>query len=106
MRHPSRTALIAFTVVVLLTGCSWSQVFRLSLTVVDKDTGKPIPGAKVDVDASSLNEERKNEQVDTGRQTDEAGRLDYDFSISGYPPTASGETSGTSRYERRVTSRW
>lgn len=90
MRHPIQTTLLVTAIAVLLTGCSWSQVFRLSVSVVDKADGKPISGVKVDVDESSNNEDRKNEQVETGRQTDENGRLDYDFSISGYTPTASG----------------
>jgi len=79
--------------VVLLTGCSWSQVFRLSVTVVDKADGKPIPGAEVLVDAFVTNEERKDEPIPEGWggvRTDEAGRLDTDFSISGYTPTSSG----------------
>jgi hypothetical protein len=77
--------------VVLLTGCSWSQVFRLSLTVVNRTNGTPIAGAVVDVDTFATNEEGKNDPVpETGYQTNEAGRLDYDFSISGYTPTSSG----------------
>ncbi len=65
-------------------------MFRLSLTVVDKTDGKPIPGAEVDVDASLTNEEQKHNPVETGLLTDEAGRLEYDLSIPGYTPTASG----------------
>jgi hypothetical protein len=91
MRHPFRTTIVVIAAVVPLTGCSWSQVFQLSLTVVDKTDGTPIPGATVLVDTSLANEERKNDPVhETGFQTDQAGRLEYDFSIPGYTPTASG----------------
>lgn len=92
VERPYRLSVLAFTAVILLTGCSWSQVFRLSLTVVDKTDGKSIPGAKVVVDASEINEERKNDPVpqDTENQTNEMGRLGYEFSISGYTPTNSG----------------
>lgn len=92
MGRPFRTTALAVAAVVLLTGCSWVQVFRLSLTVVDKTDGAPVPGATVVVDTSATNEERKNDSVppEAGLQTDEAGHLEYDFSISGYTPTASG----------------
>jgi hypothetical protein len=92
MGYPFRTTALVIAAVVLLTGCSWSQVFRLSLTVVDKTDGAPVPGAKVVVDTFLTNEERKTDPVppETELQTDAAGRLEYDFSISGYTPTASG----------------
>jgi hypothetical protein len=91
MTHPLRTTLLVITAVVFLTGCSWTQVFRLTLTVLDKRDGTPISGAKVAVDAYTSNEEGKNDfGPETGLQTDEAGRVDFDFSIPGYTPTASG----------------
>ena len=92
MSHPFRTTSLVIAAVVLLTGCSWSQVFQLSLTVVDKTDGTPIPSALVVVDTSLTNEERRNDPVttETGFQTDKAGRLEYDFSISGYTPAHSG----------------
>jgi hypothetical protein len=92
MSHPFRTTSLVIAAVVLLTGCSWSQVFQLNLTVVDKTDGTPIPSALVVVDTSLTNEERRNDPVttETGFQTDKAGRLEYDFSISGYTPTHSG----------------
>jgi hypothetical protein len=92
MGHPLRTTALVVAAVALLAGCSWSQVFRLSLTVVDKADGTPIPGAQVVVDTSVTNEERKSDPVppDAGLQADGAGRLEHDFSISGYTPTSSG----------------
>jgi hypothetical protein len=93
MVHPYRTALLVFAAVTLLTGCSWLQAFRLTVTVVDKADGKPIPDATVAVDTFVTNEERKNDLPTletTGPKTDQAGRLEYDFSISGYTPTHSG----------------
>jgi hypothetical protein len=93
MNHPIRTTSLVVTAVALLTGCSWSQIFRLSLTVVDKADGKSLPGAEVMVDASSFSEDRKNDRVATGFLTDEAGRLEYDFQIGGYTPEHSGGTS-------------
>jgi hypothetical protein len=44
------------------------------------------------VDTFETNEERNNDPIpqDTGNQTNEMGRLNYDFSISGYTLTSSG----------------
>src|SRR5579872_2102643 len=92
MSHQLRTTFLVIVAVVLLTGCSWSQVFRISLTVVDKTDSKPITGAQAEVDTSYSSDERKNDPVPpgTGHQTDVAGSLDFDVSISGYTPTSSG----------------
>jgi hypothetical protein len=93
MRHPIRTSLLVFAAVALLTGCSWSQVFRLSVTVVDKTDGNPISEADVQLDPFPRAEERKDDPIpkDTGLRTDVGGRLEHDLSISGYTPTASGD---------------
>ena len=86
MRHPYRTAALAFAAVTLLTGCSWSCTFNLLLTVINADDGKPVPGVTVVLDTYSLAEDRKQD-LDAGGQigsTDGQGQLTHEFSISGY----------------------
>ena len=119
MRHPYRTALFAITTAVVLTSCSWTQPFRLTVTVVDQKDGTPLFGCKVGVDANfndtqenqhnrepvpwadvaangvaeapAVIEQRKaNSAWMKWRTTDLAGRAECDFSIHGYTKTQSG----------------
>lgn len=94
MIHPLRTVFVVTAFIVLLTSCSWSQVFHVDLTVVDANDGKPVSDAKVVVDTLSNEDRQKNdppERYTTVWTTDEAGRVEFDFSISGYT-ASSGRT--------------
>jgi hypothetical protein len=110
MRHPIRTTLLVVAAVVLLTGCTTSQDFRLVLLVLDKESGRPIPIARIELD-DQVNEERKEDYSrleepnplavvnDDGKAeqeqreyrwrapaTDGEGKLEYGFRVSPYPP--------------------
>src|SRR5690349_4847632 len=88
MRHPHQTLGLAAVAVVLLTGCSTANYFRLLLTVKDADTGKPVEGVIGVLDTGPSSEERKNEP-DFGYlippSTNVDGQLTNEFMISPYP---------------------
>jgi hypothetical protein len=87
MRHPYRTVGLALVAVVLLTGCSTANYFRLLLTVKDADTGKPIEGVTGVLDVQ-LSEQHKNELdhgYSLGGGTNADGQLTHEFMVSPYP---------------------
>lgn len=88
MRHPYRTAALVITAVVLLTGCQTGHYFQLVVTVLDADSGQPVPGAKIRLDASPLADERKAD-MDAGSHalgdTGPDGRFNGEARISPYP---------------------
>jgi hypothetical protein len=90
MRHPYRTIGLAVAAVVLLTGCSTANHFRLLLTVKNADTGEPLEGV-TGVLTTSPSEERKNE-LDYGFPlvvgTNADGQLTHEFMVSPYPSDA------------------
>jgi hypothetical protein len=91
MRHPYRTIGLAIVTVVLLTGCSTANYFRLLLTVKDGDTGKPVEGVTGIIDYTTNAEEQKNDLTiglsSTG-STNADGQLTHDFMVSPYPSNA------------------
>lgn len=91
MRHPYRTIGLAVAAVVLLTGCSTANHFRLLLTVKDANTGEPVEGVTGVIDDTLSAEERKNEP-DFGFPlvigTNADGQLTYEFMVSPYPSDA------------------
>jgi len=87
VRHSYRTIGLAVVAVVLLTGCSTANYFRLLLTVKDANTGEPVEGIIAVLDAPS-SEQHKNEP-DFGHlippSTNADGQLTYEFMVSPYP---------------------
>jgi hypothetical protein len=87
MRHPYRTAAVAFAAVVLLTGCSWSCTFDLLLTVTNADDGNPVSDVSAVLDTSPGHADERKNDPDAGDQlgtTNADGKLAHDFTISGY----------------------
>jgi hypothetical protein len=96
VRYPHRTAIVAVSAVVLLSGCfigHTGHTFRLELTVLNADDGEPIKGVDVVLDASPLAEDRK-EDIKEGHharvpnydaRTDKEGRFTSKVYISPYP---------------------
>jgi hypothetical protein len=84
MRHPCLTVPLVVAGLVVLTGCSTSQVFDLVLVVRNKADGRPLQGVTASLD--TLGRQQEGEEFPVVGSTDSEGRLVHELGVSPYPP--------------------